>query len=154
MKSYPEFSATPNQQPPVLLVEGHPLLREALEHILRSQLGLERFEYADSGHAAVLRAADLEPWLVLIDLSLPDMNGLEAARRILDRAPDIHVILLIETPEAAYHEAAEASGISTCIAKTSLRGDLPKAVAGLLKHDAPNPATNNRAYECRQGANG
>jgi DNA-binding NarL/FixJ family response regulator len=76
----------------VLLVEGHALLREALEHILRGQLGLERFAYAENGDAAIRAAAELEPWLVLIDFSLPDMNGLEAARRILECAPAIHIV--------------------------------------------------------------
>ena len=131
--SHAELPAHVNRQPLVLLVEGHALLREALEQILRGQLGLERFAYAESGDAAIRAAAELEPWLVLIDFSLPDMTGLEAARRILECAPATHIVLLIEPPEEAYRAAAEVSGVTACITKTALWDELPVAVSKLLE---------------------
>ncbi len=126
--SHSELPAHTNSQSLILLVEEHALLREALEHILRGQLRLEKFEYAESGAAALRAAADLEPWLVLMDFNLPDMNGLEVARRILDRMPTTHIVLLIEAPEAAYRAAAEAIGVTTCVAKTAVRDGLPIAI--------------------------
>jgi DNA-binding NarL/FixJ family response regulator len=131
--SYSELPAHVNRQPLVLVVEGHALLRQAVEHIFRGQLGLERFAYAESGDAAIRGAAELEPWLVLMDFSLPDVNGLEVARRILDRVPGTHVVLLIEPPEEAYRAAAEASGVTACIAKTALWDELPVVVSKLLE---------------------
>ena len=133
MRRHSILPANVNRQPLVLLVEGHALLREAVEHILRDQVGLERFEYADSGDAAIQRAVDLEPWLVVIDFSLPDVNGLEAARRILECAPATHIVLLIEPPEEAYRAAAEAAGVTACVTKTALWDELPVAVSKLLE---------------------
>lgn len=118
--------------PLVLLVEGHQLLREALEHILSRQLGLERFEYAENGDAAIRKAARLEPELVLVDFSLPDISGLDAAQHILEHAPHAHIVLLIDTPEAAYRAAAEARGVTTCIAKMALWDELSPTVTKLL----------------------
>lgn len=126
-------SACRDSQALVLMVEQHPLLREVLEHILRSRVGLESFEYAESGDAAVRAVSHLEPQLVLMDFNLPDMNGLEAAERILERAPGTHIVLLIEDPEAEYRAAAEASGVTTCVAKTAIWDDLPIAVTRLLE---------------------
>ncbi len=54
---------------------------------LRHRLGLEIFEYADSADAAIFRAAELEPRLVALDFGLPDMNGLEATRHVMECAP-------------------------------------------------------------------
>lgn len=144
MTGQSEFQASKNRQELVLLVEHHPLIRDLMEHILHAQLGLKKFVYAASGDEAIRVAAKLRPQLMLIDFSLPDMNGLEVARHVLRRAPGTRVALLIEEPETEYQTAAEASGVAACIAKATLWDDLPVAVTRLLAEGTSQSPTTQR----------
>jgi DNA-binding NarL/FixJ family response regulator len=79
--------------PRILIVDDHPLTRDALSALLR-QNGFTVVGEAADGETAVRRAAELEPDLILLDLSLPGMNGLEALPQLRAAAPAAEVVVL------------------------------------------------------------
>ena len=80
-------------EPRILIVDDHPLTREALSGLLE-QNGFTIAGQAADGESAVERAAQLDPDLILLDLSLPGMNGLEALPRLRTAAPTAEVVVL------------------------------------------------------------
>ena len=77
----------------ILVVDDHPVLRDGLVAILSTQAGFEVVGEAETGGKAVLLAAELQPDIVMMDLEMPGMDGVEALKQMRDRDPDIHVIV-------------------------------------------------------------
>lgn len=78
----------------VLVVEDHPLFRKGVVSLLEAVPDLEVAGVAVSGEEAVTRAAELRPDVVLMDLQLPGMSGIEATRAIAAAHPDVRVLVL------------------------------------------------------------
>ncbi len=79
---------------PVLIVDDPGPVRAAARTVVSVTPGFEVVAEADSGEAAVAEARDVAPQLVLMDINLPGINGIDATRQILAQAPDTVVILL------------------------------------------------------------
>ena len=77
----------------ILLVDDHPLTRSALAGLLR-QHGFDVVGEAEDGDQAIDRAAELEPDLILLDLSMPGLDGLSALPRLREAAPNCEVVVL------------------------------------------------------------
>ena len=78
----------------ILIVDDHPLIREGLRAVLETQPDMELVGEARDGNEAVIRAGALKPDVVLMDLSLPEMDGLKATRQILHNDPSVRVLVL------------------------------------------------------------
>ena len=78
----------------VLVAEDHPLFRKGMISLLSSVPEFEVVGEAKTGEEAVVRASDLQPDVVLMDLQMPEVNGIEATRRILQRSPNIRVLMV------------------------------------------------------------
>ena len=78
----------------VLLVEDHEVVREGLRALLQTQADIEIVGEAPDGKAAVELAGRLSPDVVVMDISLPELNGLDATRQILRKAPNTKVLVL------------------------------------------------------------
>lgn len=78
----------------VLLVDDHKVFREGLRSLIEQQADLEVVGDAETGRVAVERAFQLKPDVVIMDIAMPDLNGIEATRQICARAPETKVVAL------------------------------------------------------------
>jgi DNA-binding NarL/FixJ family response regulator len=89
----------------VMIVDDHPVFRQGLRNVLAAQEGLRVVGEAADGEAALEEAETLHPDVVIMDINLPEMNGLQATRALKDRCPDTQVIMLTayDDEEQIYH---------------------------------------------------
>jgi DNA-binding NarL/FixJ family response regulator len=123
----------------ILIVDDDAVFRKRVRGLLASEPDVEIVGEAADGEEAILKARELEPSLVLMDLRMPGMNGLEAMQRIKDEAPDVSIIILTMFDLEEYKDAAMASGASGFVIKKALVEDLIPAIRGIGRID---PADN------------
>lgn len=101
----------------VMIVDDHPFFREGLRNVLAAQEDLHVVGEAADGQEAVDRAQELLPDVVLMDINLPTLNGLQATRRLGESCPEVSVIMLTayDDEEQVYH--AVRAGASAFHAK-------------------------------------
>jgi DNA-binding NarL/FixJ family response regulator len=117
----------------VLLVEDHTLLREGLRALLSAAGGFEVVGEAGDGIEAIAQARRLEPDLVIMDLSMPRMNGFEALREITRRHPKLKAVALTMHCSEEHLRDALAAGASGYVLKTVSHDDLLKAIRGVME---------------------
>jgi DNA-binding NarL/FixJ family response regulator len=78
----------------ILIAEDHPLFRKGMISLLASVPDFEVVGETTTGEEAVVRAAQLQPDVILMDLQMPEVNGIEATRRILQESPSIRVLVV------------------------------------------------------------
>ena len=116
-----------------LVVEDHKTFLNHICSALRKQPDVEIVGEAQNGLEAVERAAALQPDLIFLDIGLPGVNGIEAARRIRTIAVDAKIVFLTqESSHDIVHEAFQL-GASGYILKISLTQDLPTALDAIKK---------------------
>jgi DNA-binding NarL/FixJ family response regulator len=116
----------------ILLVEHHPFLRDMLRHLLRAKLKtFELLGEAEDAVHAIEVALELTPEVVVIDVLLPDINGLQATRLIKRLLPDARIVLLVEDTRD-YERAAEESGAAACVSKAVISEELPVVLNRLM----------------------
>jgi len=116
----------------VVLVEDHTILREGLRALLASEPEFEVVGEFGDGRDAVARVAALEPDLVLTDLSMPRMNGLEAIRKIRKRVPGAKMLALTVHKAEEYVRAALQAGAHGYLLKDSSHAELLTAARKVL----------------------
>ena len=112
----------------ILLAEDHCSVREGLRLLLERQRDMEVVGEVDRGGAAVARTLELSPDVVLMDLSMPGMNGLLATRAILQAQPSVRVCVLTRHSDAAHLHELLRAGVLGYVLKQSPATDLLKAV--------------------------
>ena len=112
----------------VLLVDDHTVVRRGLRRILESVPEIEVIGEVGDGTAAVGAATALDPDVVLMDLSLPGLNGIQATRRILGEKPGVNVVMLSMHAEEQYIEQSLAAGAKGYLVKDSDDNDVVGAV--------------------------
>lgn len=117
----------------ILIVEDHTLLREGLRALLSQDEDVEIVGEADNGRDAVRSVGLMNPDLVLMDLSMPGMNGFEAILDIKRRYPDTRVLVLtIHKTEEYIHESLKA-GANGYILKDATQDELRIAIHSVMK---------------------
>lgn len=111
----------------ILLADDHLIVRQGLKALLERE-GLEVVGEAADGRQAIRLAAALRPDVVVLDLSMPVLNGLDAAREMLEARPDARVILLTVYTEDHYILEAIRAGIRGYVVKTEAIADLVEAI--------------------------
>jgi two-component system, NarL family, invasion response regulator UvrY len=108
----------------VLVVDDHPAFRRALTSALRMVKGIEVAGEAGGGKEATTRAREEDPDLVLMDLSMPDFDGIEAMRRIHLERPDLPVVILTAHADPGVEKEAREAGASGFLAKGTALEDI------------------------------
>jgi DNA-binding NarL/FixJ family response regulator len=101
----------------VLIVDDHPAFRRALTSALRMVDGFEVAGEAGGGVAACQEAAEVQPDVVLMDLSMPDLSGIEAMKVIHETRPDVPVVILTAHADPGVEKEAREAGASGFLAK-------------------------------------
>ncbi|MBY0147603.1 response regulator transcription factor [Neobacillus niacini] len=112
----------------VLLVEDHPLFRDGLARMLESVEDVEIVAEAGTGEEAVQLAEQLKPTIVLMDLSLPKMSGIEAAKRIIQKQPNIGILILTMYDDDSSVFAAMRAGARGYLLKEANRNEIIRAI--------------------------
>src|SRR3972149_12294451 len=112
----------------VLIADDHKLVREGLRALLEEQGEFQVVAEASNGHEAVERALQVQPDVVLMDIGMPDMDGLEATRRIVEKAGAIPVLVLTVHEEDDYFFRALEAGAHGFVVKDADCRDLAAAV--------------------------
>ena len=107
----------------VLIVDDQAPFRHAARAVVEATDGFEVIAESETGEASVEAAARLKPDLLLMDVNLPGINGLEATRRILHGSKTVVVLLLSTYEEEEYGSKAAESGASAYIAKSRFDPD-------------------------------
>jgi NarL family two-component system response regulator LiaR len=119
----------------VLLAEDHAVVREGTRKILEADATLAVVGEADDGGLAVDMARDLEPHVVLLDMAMPVLNGVEATRRIRALQPPPAVLLLSAYDDVGYAHAALQAGASGYLLKTARAADVIAAIHSVAQGD-------------------
>ena len=80
----------------ILIADDHKIVREAIGSLLNDELGMEFVGEAEDGRTAVQLARELKPNVVVMDIAMPNLNGIEATRQIVHELPGVKVIALSE----------------------------------------------------------
>src|SRR5687767_5937179 len=112
----------------VLIVDDHAVVREGIRHVLASDSDFEVVGEASGGVAAVTMAQELLPDIVVLDLSMPDLPGLEAARRIRARLPRTAILVLSIHDHPEYVLRSIEAGTQGYLRKDSSPSELRNAI--------------------------
>jgi two-component system response regulator NreC len=112
----------------VLLCDDHTLFREGVKAILRDERSIEIVGEADNGRDAVAKAQRLQPDVVLMDIAMPDLGGLEATSRILRSNPKTKILILTMYEEEEVITRCLRAGAAGYVLKDAPRADLIRAI--------------------------
>lgn len=115
----------------VLVVDDHTILRQGIAGLLRPAAGIEVVAEAGTGEEAVLLARELTPDIIIMDITLPGIDGLEAARRIRAQGGESRVIFLTMHHEPGLCKAALRDGGQGFLLKDDALDDLLAAIAAV-----------------------
>ena len=118
----------------VLIVDDHEVVRRGLRALIESHPGWEVCGEATTGREAVQKASNLKPNMVVMDIAMPELNGLEATRQILKAIPRTPVLILtVHESEQVVHEVLKA-GAQGIVLKSDASRDLVAAIEALSQH--------------------
>jgi len=141
----------------VLLADDHNVVRQGLRALLAVELDIEIVGEADTGRQAVMLAKKLLPDVVVMDIAMPLLNGLEATRQITAQVPTTKVLILSTYSEDDYVQQLTEAGAAGYLVKQTAAQDLLKAIREAHKGNAffsPSIAKRLRDH-CREAfANG
>lgn len=112
----------------VLLVEDHLIVREGLRVLLSVEKDMEVVGEADDGRQAVALSLKLKPDVILMDVAMPKLNGLEATRQILKATPATKILILSAHSDHAYIEHFTQIGAAGYLAKQTAALDVLRAI--------------------------
>jgi DNA-binding NarL/FixJ family response regulator len=115
-----------------LLVDDNAGFRRSMMEFLAWEPDIEVIGEAADGQEAILKARELKPDLVLMDVRMPGMSGIDATRQLKDEMPELKIIILTIFDLQAYRDAAMASGANGYVTKGSLFEELLPAIRGAL----------------------
>lgn len=117
----------------LMLVDDHDIVRTGLRSYLETQSGIQVVADASSGAEALERAQETNPDVVVMDITMPEMDGLETTRRLKELCPDCHVLGLTVHTDKEYLFEMMAAGASGYLTKHSAAEELVSAVRAVAE---------------------
>jgi DNA-binding NarL/FixJ family response regulator len=112
----------------ILVVDDHAIVRQGLKLLIDSQTDMEVVAQAGDGNTALRLADDMKPDVVVMDISMPGMNGLVATRSLKQQRPGVAVVALTRHEDDTYLQDLLRAGASAYVLKQSPPADLLKAI--------------------------
>lgn len=119
----------------IVVADDHPVVRYGVKNMLLQEPGFEVVGEAEDGDVAITQTLELEPDILLLDLSMPRLPGLEAMRAIMAKSPRVKIILLTATISTQQIIEALQIGARGILLKESVAGDLTKSLRAVLSGD-------------------
>lgn len=116
----------------ILLVDDHKITRDGLAALIDKQPDMRVVGEADNGREAVRAVQDLAPDVVIMDISMPDLNGIDATRQILAASPATRVIALSMYSDRRYVEGMLSAGVSGYLVKSCAFDELVQAILAVV----------------------
>lgn len=117
----------------LLIGDDHTLFRHGLKRILEEHAGWELVAEANDGRTAVRKAVALEPDVAILDIGMPQLNGIDATRQITRKVPGVRVLIVSMHSDETYVTRALSAGATGYILKDSAGKDLIRAVASVAE---------------------
>ena len=118
----------------ILLVDDHPVVRRGLKALLGSRVEWQVIDEAADGVEAVDKATSLRPDVIVLDVSMPRMDGLEACRIIRKRTPESEILIVTQNDSPQMMKEALSAGARGYVAKSNLARDLMAAIESVSEH--------------------
>src|SRR5512142_2126748 len=139
----------------VLLADDHVMLRQGTVALLRRERDIQVVAEAGNGQEAVDLARQLKPDIVVMDVRMPVLSGIEATRRIRETMPEIQVLVLTAHDDDQYVFSLLEAGASGYLLKTAPISDLVKAVRQVRDGESPlDPSIARKVVLHMSGRNG
>ncbi|MFP5262324.1 MAG: response regulator [Blastocatellia bacterium] len=116
----------------IFLAEDHEMVREGLKALVSSQPDMEVVGEAGDGRAAVAGVIDLRPDVVVMDISMPKMNGLEATEKLKEACPQVKVLTLTRHADIGYMQKLFGAGAAGYVLKQSASSELIRAIRAIV----------------------
>ena len=118
----------------ILIVDDHPMVRDGLASMLEGEVG--ELEQAGTGEEALSRVQELRPDLVLLDLELPDLDGLTVLQRVKALAPETSVVIVTMHDDPAFIRRAVELGAAGYVLKGITRRELVATVGAVFEGES------------------
>lgn len=116
----------------ILLVEDQKIMREGLSSLLKSNTDMEVIGEAENGREAVRFACELKPDIIVMDVNMPEMDGIDATCQIIAKIPDARIVALSMYPKKSFIEGMLRAGASAYVLKEKAFSELVKAIKTVL----------------------
>lgn len=126
-------NAHENQNQIILIVEDHDALRSSLQKWLGAVFPACTFLEARDGEEAIFLVDERHPRIVIMDIKLPGINGIEVVRQIKNAAPGICIVMLSMYDASEYRSASESAGASAYVPKHKMYTDLVPVLKKLMR---------------------
>lgn len=129
----------------ILLAEDHKTVREGIKLLVNAQSDMEVIGEAGDGEAAVKLAAELDPDIIVMDISMPELNGLRATRRIRTNGSNVKILMLTRHTDDGYLQQLIEAGANGYVLKQSAPNELINAVRAVGNGNSYlDPALTNK----------